>query len=60
MAIPSGEIEQLVESAKRILAENTFSREACLKRARGFDRQARFREYTKMYRELLGEDETKC
>lgn len=53
MAVPTGHIGELMESAKRILREKPFSREACLKRAEGFDRNARFREYIRLYRELV-------
>ena len=43
------DVDALEKEIIRILTEKPYSREACLQRAKGFDKNERFKEYAKLY-----------
>lgn len=49
--VPCDDIEAMEMEIRRICEEKPFSKEACLKRAKSFDMNERFKEYVDMYNE---------
>lgn len=54
--VPKGDLEALI-LAIQAMREEPSKKEACLRRASQYDKHERFREYLKLYRELLEEKE---
>jgi hypothetical protein len=50
------DLEALTQEILRIAQDRPYSREACLKRAAGFRKDDRYREYIALYRQLTGTD----
>ncbi|MBO5402307.1 MAG: glycosyltransferase [Clostridia bacterium] len=47
------DVDALEKEMVRICAEKPYTREACIKRARSFDKNKRFKEYTELYERVI-------
>ena len=51
--VEKGDIDSLEKEIIRILKENPYSREDCVKRAQQFDMNNKFKEYVELFKEIL-------
>lgn len=54
LVVPCDDVDALQKAIVRVVEEQPFSQDACVKRAQGFDQTERFAEYVALYRELAG------
>jgi glycosyltransferase involved in cell wall biosynthesis len=52
--VTTDDMDALEQEILRIAQQHPYSREACLNRAVGFDKNQRFEEYISLYKQLVG------
>ena len=56
VVIPCDDVDALEAAILRVCEEKTFSQEACLTRAKRYDKNDKFRDYVDLYEELMKRD----